>query len=82
MTIGGSHRRRVFIGANFDCSVYALFNLLMFCDAVLWQSKHDLKNKDELLVLVRRLPHGVPMGDLKDSYPGIQADVQVPLVDS
>lgn len=42
-----------------------------------WQSKHDLKNKDELLVLVRKLPEGVPMGDLKDSYPGIAADVQV-----
>lgn len=41
------------------------------------QSKHDLKNKDELLVLVRKLPEGVPMGDLKDSYPGIAADVQV-----
>lgn len=41
-----------------------------------YKSKHDLKNKDELLVLVRKLPEGVPMGDLKDSYPGIQADVQ------
>jgi hypothetical protein len=37
-------------------------------DVVLWQSKHDLKNKEELLVL--------------DSYPGIQADVQVFMVDS
>jgi len=41
-----------------------------------YKSKHDLKNKDELLVLVRKLPEGVPMGDLKDSYPGIAADVQ------
>lgn len=47
------------------------------CSLFLWQSKHDLKNKDELLVLVRKLPEGVPMGDLKDSYPGIAADVQV-----
>lgn len=52
----------------------------MLYDIVFWQSKHDLKNKDELLVLVRKYPEGVPMGDLKDSYPGIQADVQVFLV--
>lgn len=45
---------------------------------MLWQSKHDLKNKEELLVLVRKVPEGVPMGDLKDSYPGIAIDVQVP----
>ena len=58
------------------------FSLLMNYDVVLWQSKHDLKNKEELLVLVRKVPEGISMGDLKDSYPGIQADVQVFMVDS
>ena len=51
-------------------------------DVVLWQSKHDLKNKEELLVLVRKVPEGISTGDLKDSYPGIQTDVQVFMVDS
>ena len=51
-------------------------------DVVLWQLKHNLKKKEELLILVRKLLEGVPMGDLKDSYPGIQADVQVFMVDS
>ena len=58
------------------------FVLLMNYDVVLWQLKHNLKKKEELLILVRKLLEGVPMGDLKDSYPGIQADVQVFMVDS
>lgn len=36
-----------------------------------------MKNKAELLVLIRKVPEGIPMGDLKDSYPVVMSDVQV-----
>ncbi|CAM6098070.1 unnamed protein product [Calypogeia fissa] len=41
-----------------------------------YKSKHDVKNKAELLVLIRKVPEGIPMGDLKDSYPAVMTDVQ------
>lgn len=41
-----------------------------------YKTKHVLKSKEELLILVRNLQDGVPMGDLEDSYPGIATDVQ------
>lgn len=41
-----------------------------------YKSKHDLKTKQDLLVLIRKVPEGVPTGDLKDSYPGILKDLQ------
>jgi transcription initiation factor TFIIE subunit beta len=41
------------------------------------QSKHDLKSKQDLLFLIRKVPEGVPTGDLKDAYPGIVKDLQV-----
>ncbi|KAJ7554147.1 hypothetical protein O6H91_06G128500 [Diphasiastrum complanatum] len=41
-----------------------------------YKSKHDLKNKQELLVLIRKVPEGIPMGDLKDSYLGVASDIQ------
>ncbi|BBM98746.1 transcription initiation factor TFIIE subunit beta [Marchantia polymorpha subsp. ruderalis] len=41
-----------------------------------YKSKHDIKCKQELLVLIRKVPEGIPMGDLKDSYPGVISDVQ------
>eukprot|EP00246_Nothoceros_aenigmaticus_P008800 TRINITY_DN2386_c0_g2_i1.p2 TRINITY_DN2386_c0_g2~~TRINITY_DN2386_c0_g2_i1.p2 ORF type:complete len:289 (+),score=65.11 TRINITY_DN2386_c0_g2_i1:53-919(+) len=41
-----------------------------------YKSKHELKDKLDLLKLVRRLTEGIPVGDLKDSYPGVLSDVQ------
>eukprot|EP00250_Pteridium_aquilinum_P018276 c24017_g1_i1 orf=491-1348(-) len=41
-----------------------------------YKSKHDLKNKHDLLVLIRKVPEGIPTGDLKDSYSGILKDLQ------
>lgn len=52
------------------------------CYGMIWQSEHNLKNKEELLVLLRGLHEGVPMGDLKDSYPEIATDIQVLMVES
>ncbi|KAH7445915.1 hypothetical protein KP509_01G028400 [Ceratopteris richardii] len=41
-----------------------------------YKSKHDLKNKQDLLVLIRKVPEGIPTGDLKDSYPAVLKDLQ------
>ncbi|KAI5063757.1 hypothetical protein GOP47_0022304 [Adiantum capillus-veneris] len=41
-----------------------------------YKSKHDLKTKQDLLVLIRKVPEGIPTGDLKDSYPGVLKDLQ------
>lgn len=41
-----------------------------------YKSKHDLKSKQDLLVLIRKVPEGIPTGDLKDSYAGILKDLQ------
>jgi transcription initiation factor TFIIE subunit beta len=42
-----------------------------------FKAKHDLKGKAELLVLIRKVPEGLPMSDLKDSYTGVTTDIQV-----
>lgn len=44
---------------------------------VLMQSKHDLKGKDNLLTLIRKYPEGLPVVDVKDSYPTVLDDLQV-----
>jgi transcription initiation factor TFIIE subunit beta len=41
------------------------------------QSKHDLKGKDQLLHLIRRFPEGLPVVEVKDSYPTVLDDLQV-----
>ena len=41
------------------------------------QSKHNLKNKKELLGFVRKFPDGIDVVDLKDSYPAVLEDLQV-----
>uniref|UniRef100_A0A2N9EQG9 TFIIE beta domain-containing protein n=1 Tax=Fagus sylvatica TaxID=28930 RepID=A0A2N9EQG9_FAGSY len=41
-----------------------------------YKSKHDLKDKNQLLYLVRKFPEGVAVIDLKDSYPTVMEDLQ------
>ncbi|KAL3833520.1 hypothetical protein ACJIZ3_008256 [Penstemon smallii] len=41
-----------------------------------YKSKHDLRDKDELLVLIRKFPEGISVVDLKDSYPKVMDDLQ------
>jgi transcription initiation factor TFIIE subunit beta len=41
------------------------------------QSKHDLKGKDQLLVLIRRFPEGLAVVEVKDAYPNVLEDLQV-----
>ena len=41
------------------------------------QAKHEVKNKEQLLVLIRRFPEGMPVIDLKDAYPNVMEDLQV-----
>ncbi|KAF5746084.1 Transcription initiation factor IIE subunit beta [Tripterygium wilfordii] len=41
-----------------------------------YKSKHDLKDKNQLLVLVRKFPEGVRVMDLKDAYPTVMDDLQ------
>ncbi|XP_021773751.1 general transcription factor IIE subunit 2-like [Chenopodium quinoa] len=41
-----------------------------------YKSKHEVKNKDQLLVLIRRYPEGMPIIDLKDSYINVMEDLQ------
>ena len=40
------------------------------------QSKHDLKSKQDLLFLIRKVPEGVPTEDLEHAYSGILTDFQ------
>lgn len=46
----------------------------------MWQSKHDLKGKDQLLVLVRKHPEGLAVVEVKDAYPTVMEDLQVTLI--
>ena len=39
------------------------------------QSKHDLKDKNQLLYLIRKFPEGIAVIDLKDSYPNVMEDL-------
>ncbi|XP_028804735.1 uncharacterized protein LOC114759686 [Neltuma alba] len=41
-----------------------------------YKSKHDLKEKSQLLYLIRKFPEGIPVIDLKDSYPTVMGDLQ------
>ncbi|KAG9151958.1 hypothetical protein Leryth_002219 [Lithospermum erythrorhizon] len=41
-----------------------------------YKSKHALKNKEELLILIRKFREGVAIMDLKDSYPTVVEDLQ------
>lgn len=41
-----------------------------------YKSKHEVKNKEQLLVLIRRFPEGMPVIDLKDAYPNVMEDLQ------
>ena len=41
------------------------------------QSKHDLKGKDQLLVLIRKFPEGLAVVEVKDAYPNVLEDLQV-----
>lgn len=49
---------------------------LMF---VFVQSKHDLKGKDQLLVLIRKFPEGLAVVEVKDAYSNVLEDLQVTL---
>ncbi|KAJ0106251.1 hypothetical protein Patl1_18741 [Pistacia atlantica] len=42
-----------------------------------YKSKHDVKEKSELLVLIRKFPEGIAVIDLKDAYPTVMEDLQV-----
>ncbi|KAF3957705.1 hypothetical protein ACB098_10G064000 [Castanea mollissima] len=41
-----------------------------------YKSKHDLKDKSQLLYLVRKFPEGIAVIDLKDAYPTVMEDLQ------
>ncbi|KAG8088246.1 hypothetical protein GUJ93_ZPchr0010g9719 [Zizania palustris] len=41
-----------------------------------YKSKHDLKGKDQLLVLVRKYPEGLAVVEVKDAYPTVLDDLQ------
>ncbi|KAF3778644.1 Transcription initiation factor IIE subunit beta [Nymphaea thermarum] len=41
-----------------------------------YKSKHDIKSKQELLVLIRKALNGVAVIDLKDAYPSVVEDLQ------
>ncbi|XP_051137690.1 uncharacterized protein LOC127255936 [Andrographis paniculata] len=41
-----------------------------------YKSKHDLKDKDQLLYLIRKFPEGIAVIDLKDSYSNVMEDLQ------
>ncbi|WCJ41758.1 Transcription initiation factor TFIIE beta subunit [Euphorbia peplus] len=41
-----------------------------------YKSKHNLKNKKDLLDLVKKYPQGIAVIDLKDSYPTVLDDLQ------
>ncbi|KAJ4712977.1 Transcription initiation factor IIE subunit beta [Melia azedarach] len=41
-----------------------------------YKSKHDVKDKSQLLVLIRKFPEGIAVIDLKDAYPTVMEDLQ------
>ncbi|XP_057510205.1 uncharacterized protein LOC130792681 [Actinidia eriantha] len=41
-----------------------------------YKSKHDLKDKSQLLVLIRKFPEGIAVIDLKDAYLNVMDDLQ------
>jgi hypothetical protein len=44
------------------------------------QSKYDLKDKSQLLYLIRKKPEGIAVIDLKDAYPTVMEDLQVHVI--
>ncbi|KAK4260562.1 hypothetical protein QN277_003659 [Acacia crassicarpa] len=45
-------------------------------DRFSYKSKHDLKDKSQLLYLIRKFPEGIPVIDMKDAYPTVMEDLQ------
>ncbi|CAN1826555.1 General transcription factor IIE subunit 2 [Linum perenne] len=41
-----------------------------------YKSKHDLRDKNQLLHLIRKFPEGIAAIDLKDAYPTVMEDLQ------
>ncbi|XP_066342299.1 uncharacterized protein [Miscanthus floridulus] len=41
-----------------------------------YKSKHDLKGKDQLLVLIRKFAEGLAVMEIKDAYPTVMEDLQ------
>lgn len=41
-----------------------------------YKSKHDIRDRSQLLFLVRKFPEGIAVVDLKDSYPTVMEDLQ------
>lgn len=41
------------------------------------QAKHDVKDKNQLLSLIKKYPAGIAAVDLKDAYPNVMDDLQV-----
>ncbi|KAA8522377.1 hypothetical protein F0562_013262 [Nyssa sinensis] len=41
-----------------------------------YKSKHSLKDKNQLLILIRKFPEGIAVIDLKDAYPTVMEDLQ------
>ncbi|XP_059443895.1 transcription initiation factor IIE subunit beta-like [Corylus avellana] len=41
-----------------------------------YKSKHDLKDTNQLLYLIRKKPEGIAVIDLKDAYPSVMEDLQ------
>ncbi|PON74488.1 Transcription initiation factor [Parasponia andersonii] len=41
-----------------------------------YKSKHDLRDKSQLLYLIRKFPEGIAVIDLKDAYPTVMEDLQ------
>ncbi|CAL5376260.1 unnamed protein product [Camellia sinensis] len=46
-----------------------------------YKSKHALKDKNQLLILIRKFPEGIVVIDLKDAYPTVMEDLQLTLVE-
>ncbi|CAI0454384.1 unnamed protein product [Linum tenue] len=49
---------------------------LKFLSLILCYAKHDLKDKNQLLHLIRKFPEGIAVIDLKDAYPTVMEDLQ------
>lgn len=43
------------------------------------QPEHELQNKDEVLALLLKHAQGLPLGQIKDAYKGVEDDVKVGL---
>ncbi|XP_074303087.1 transcription initiation factor IIE subunit beta-like [Silene latifolia] len=41
-----------------------------------YKAKYEVKNKEQLLVLIRKFPEGMAVIDLKDAYPNVMEDLQ------